>query len=118
MDAGAQEAEILRVAEKLAGYFSRDVLTCREVVNQLTDELAYHRRTDLAGAVLQRLPAGVLLELRSWITEVLRQDYRYRPFIIGDWPSEEFRQAYVCDMQSQLVTLAVRFWGLLGDSRS
>jgi hypothetical protein len=108
MNAAAQEAEFLRTTNKLLDYLGRGILTPREVVNKLTEELAYHGLTDLASTVLQRLPALVAQELRGWISEVLEPEYQYRPFILGNWPSDEYRQEYIRRMQSELVTLAGR----------
>jgi hypothetical protein len=57
----------------------------------------------LAAGVLPRLPAEAVPELRAWVTEALRPEYRYQPFIVGEWPSEEHRQAYIRRLQSELV---------------
>ncbi|VTT97464.1 unnamed protein product [Gemmataceae bacterium] len=109
----SQDADILRSTDKLLGHLGRGFLTPREVVDKVTDELAYHGRTDLAATVLSRLPTLVMQELRVWVREVLRPEYEYRPFILAEWPSEEDRREYICRMQSDLITLAKRIQMLL-----
>lgn len=101
----SQDADILRSTDKLLGHLRRGILTPREVVDKVTDELAYHGRTNLASTVLSRLPALVVQELRVWVCEVLRPEYEYRPFILAEWPSEQSRREYLSRMRAELIAL-------------
>ena len=106
MNVVEREADLLRMADRLSANFNRGIITAREAVNKLTDELANHARQDLISTMTSSLPADVLRELVEWSKEVLQPDYEYHPLIIGRWPSEEYRCEYVRRMQPELVALA------------
>jgi hypothetical protein len=110
VDSRGETSGVLRVVEKVVGFTRRGVLTPREAVNKITDELAHYRRGDLAEAVLPLLSPELSSELRTWVEEVLQPGYRYRWFGLGEAPPEDERLR----MQAELVSLASRLqhWGI------
>ncbi len=91
MDSRGETSGVIRVVERVTEYARRGVLSSREAVNKITDELAYYRRGDLAETVLPLLTPELFSELQRWVHEVLQPGYRYRWIGLGSALSEADR---------------------------
>lgn len=108
MDSRGDTSGVLRVIERVTEFARRGILSPREAVNKITDELAYYRRSDLAKTVLPLLTPELLAELQRWTSEVLQPGYQYRWFGLGSAPSEADRLKTEEELKA-LATLLSRY---------